>query len=81
MPRVGAMMLVIAAALWLALRHTDRLALRLFALRYALAGAGWFLVYPESAPDAGSISLASAWPARPWSARRRRAASATPAPR
>lgn len=57
---VGAMMLVIAAALWLASRHTDRLALRLFALRYALAGAGWFLVHPESAPDAGSISLASA---------------------
>lgn len=57
---VGAMMLVIAAAQWLASFHTDRLALRLFSLRYALAGLGWFFVHPEANADAARISFASA---------------------
>ena len=45
---VGVAMLVIAAAQWLASYGTDRRALRLFSLRYALAGLGWFFAHPAA---------------------------------
>ena len=43
---VGVASLVIAAAQWLASNYTDRRALRLFALRNALAALGWFFANP-----------------------------------
>lgn len=37
----------IAVAHWVASNHTDRLALRLFSLRYLLGALGWFFVHPR----------------------------------
>lgn len=48
---VGVAMLVIASAQWLASYGTDRRALRLFSLRYALAGLGWFFAHPAAQPQ------------------------------
>jgi len=44
---VGTCFLVLACAQWVASCYTDRLALRLFALRYALAALGWYLAHPH----------------------------------
>jgi len=46
-------MALIALALWLASNHTERLALRLFSLRYALASMGWLFAHPraQGGPD------------------------------
>ncbi|MBI5258793.1 MAG: HAMP domain-containing histidine kinase [Burkholderiales bacterium] len=43
---VGAVMLVIAAAQWVASRVDDRRALRIFSLRYAVAGLSWWFAHP-----------------------------------
>lgn len=48
---VGVAMLIIAAAQWLASYGTDRRALRLFSLRYALAALGWFFAHPAAQPE------------------------------
>lgn len=45
---VAAAMMLIALALWIASNHTERLALRLFSLRYALAAPGWFFAHPRA---------------------------------
>ncbi|MBL8327096.1 MAG: HAMP domain-containing histidine kinase [Rubrivivax sp.] len=46
---------LVAVALWVASIYADRLALRLFALRYALAAAGWLFASPGAAtPDRGA---------------------------
>lgn len=60
---VAAVMLVLAAALLLASRQTDRRALRLFALRYALGAAAWTFAHPrvQGAPaDAPFVSMLAA---------------------
>lgn len=44
----GTVMLIIAAAQWLASRFADRHALRLFALRYLLSAFGWFGAHPQA---------------------------------
>lgn len=51
-------LLMIAGAQWVASYYTDRLALRLFALRYAIASAGWFLVYPQTFEASTQLPLA-----------------------
>ncbi|MEO8155581.1 MAG: HAMP domain-containing sensor histidine kinase [Rhizobacter sp.] len=43
---VATVMLVIAAAQWLASYATDRRALRLFSIRYALAAPSWYFAHP-----------------------------------
>ncbi len=48
---VGVTMLTVAAAQWLASYGTDRRALRLFSLRYALAALGWFFAHPAAQPQ------------------------------
>lgn len=66
---VGTAMLVIAAAQWIASYHADRRALRLFALRYVAASAGWFFSHPyaqgpeQGAPFVSMVvgTLLSAW--------------------
>jgi signal transduction histidine kinase len=50
---VGCGMLTIAAAQLLASLYVDRQALRLFALRYAVAGIGWFTAHPQAHLEAG----------------------------
>jgi signal transduction histidine kinase len=52
---VGAVMLIVAAAQWLASYHTDRRALRLFAVRYALAGFGWTFGHPAAHGGPGDV--------------------------
>ncbi|MET0336005.1 MAG: HAMP domain-containing sensor histidine kinase [Rhizobacter sp.] len=47
----GTIMLIIAAAQWLASYATDRRALRLFSVRYLLAALGWFFAHPAGAVD------------------------------
>jgi signal transduction histidine kinase len=45
---VATVMLVIAAAQWLASYSTDRRALRLFSIRYALAAPSWYFAHPAA---------------------------------
>lgn len=45
---VATVMLVIAAAQWLASYSTDRRALRLFSLRYLLAAPSWYFAHPSA---------------------------------
>ena len=45
---VATVMLVIAAAQWLASYSTDRRALRLFSIRYLLAAPSWYFAHPRA---------------------------------
>jgi signal transduction histidine kinase len=58
---VAGVMALIALALWIASHSTDRLALRLFALRYALAALGWVFAHPQARGLSGEVPLVSAW--------------------
>ncbi|MBI5716261.1 MAG: HAMP domain-containing histidine kinase [Burkholderiales bacterium] len=58
---VAAMMGLIAVALWIASGITDRVALRLFSLRYALAMLGWALAHPRAMGRPGDVPLVSAF--------------------
>lgn len=55
----GSGMLIIAAAQALASMYVDRQALRLFALRYALAALGWWFAHPRAE---GEIDALLPWP-------------------
>lgn len=52
-------MTLIAGALWIASLHTDRLALRLFSLRYAIAALGWVFVHPQAQAEGTTLPFAS----------------------
>ncbi|HEX3138881.1 MAG TPA: HAMP domain-containing sensor histidine kinase [Rhizobacter sp.] len=56
----GTVMLVIAVAQWLASYVTDRRALRLFSIRYALAAPGWYFAHPAALGTAQDVPFASA---------------------
>ncbi len=56
---VASAMALIALALWVASYTTDRVALRLFALRYALATLGWAFVHPRAQGGPGDVPLAA----------------------
>jgi signal transduction histidine kinase len=58
---VAAMMALIAMALWIASNITDRVALRLFALRYLLAVPGWVFAHPRAMGPPGDVPLASGY--------------------
>ncbi|MBC7996148.1 MAG: hypothetical protein H7Z15_23215 [Rhizobacter sp.] len=45
---VATVMLVIAAAQWLASYSNDRRALRLFSIRYLLAAPSWYFAHPSA---------------------------------
>lgn len=53
----GSMLAIIAVSQWVASFYTDRLALRLFALRYALAAAGWMTVHPQAFRQGDELPL------------------------
>lgn len=57
---VAAAMVLIALALWIAAGHTERLALRLFSLRYALAAPGWFFAHPRAQGGPQDVPLPTA---------------------
>ena len=52
---VGCAMLIIAVALALASHHADGHALRLFAVRYALAALGWWFAHPRAHEDSSEL--------------------------
>lgn len=56
----GTVMLVIAVAQWMASYVTDRRALRLFAVRYALGAPGWFFLHPAAMFSGKGVPFASA---------------------
>ncbi|HET7794288.1 MAG TPA: HAMP domain-containing sensor histidine kinase [Rhizobacter sp.] len=56
----GTVMLVIAAAQWLASYATDRRALRLFSIRYALAAPGWYFAHPSALSTTSQVPYGSA---------------------
>jgi signal transduction histidine kinase len=58
---IALVMLLIAAAQWVASNVTDRLALRLFALRYTVAAAGWWFAHPQALAGPQDVPLASAY--------------------
>lgn len=58
---VAAMMALIAVALWIASNITDRVALRLLALRYLLAVFGWAFAHPRALGPPGDVPLASGY--------------------
>ncbi len=58
---IAFVMLLIAAAQWVASNLTDRLALRLFALRFTLAAAGWVFAHPSALAGPQDVPLASAF--------------------
>lgn len=55
----GTTFLVIAGAQLVASFYTDKLALRLFALRYVLAALGWFFVHPQAQVMPGKLPVSS----------------------
>ncbi|MBL8286988.1 MAG: HAMP domain-containing histidine kinase [Rubrivivax sp.] len=57
---VAAAMALIALALWIASRHTERLALRLFSLRYGLASLGWLFAHPRAQGGPEDVPLVTA---------------------
>jgi signal transduction histidine kinase len=58
---IAVVMLLIAAALWIASNLTDRVALRLFSLRYVAASAGWVFAHPQALARGDDVPLASAF--------------------
>jgi signal transduction histidine kinase len=56
---VGTVMLVIAAAQWLASYSTDRRALRLFSVRYLLAAPGWYFAHPNALGGPSDVPFGS----------------------
>ena len=58
---IAIVMLLVAAAQWVASTITDRLALRLFALRYVAAAAGWWFAHPSALGGPQDVPLGSAY--------------------
>ena len=56
---VASAMALIALALWIASNSTDRIALRLFSMRYALAVLGWSFAHPRALALPGEVPLPS----------------------